>query len=193
MTCENCQKWREEVKRLQNAKHQLPPETAEPATGDEIIKNLIAHQWTHTDWATWFEIHPDDPRIAAVGTAEFHRDVEARYSRMIAGVRILSRAANDGMEDQIIEERDTAEKAISDAYRLVMKQEPEWSNLFGFDAALDDIGERVKRLESINAELVEALGKIIEIDDEGGISFKLPSIEHALEIGRQTLDRAKAK
>lgn len=84
------EQWRAEAERLTNAKPKINPDIVEPFSVDDIIEWLEHHQWTHTDWATWFEGHPDDPRIAAVGTAEFHRGVETRYSRMIAGIRKLS-------------------------------------------------------------------------------------------------------
>ena len=90
MTCQNCAAWKAEVDRVQNANPELPVSEADPMPINEIIDHLKSHQWTHTDWASWFEAHPDDPRITAVGTAEFHRKVEARYSRMIAGLLAIS-------------------------------------------------------------------------------------------------------
>ena len=90
MTCENCASWKAEAQRLRDAKPKLPDEISDPATIEEIIACLKKHQFTHTDWASWFEQHPDDPRIASVGDAKFHRSVEHRYSRMIAGLEAIS-------------------------------------------------------------------------------------------------------
>lgn len=40
---------------------------------------------------------------------------------------------------QTISERDAAEAALSDAYRAVCGREPEWSNLFGYEDAVEDM------------------------------------------------------
>jgi hypothetical protein len=82
-------RWCDEVQRLRAAKPQVPTEVVEAASPEQIIEWLEHHQWTHTDWATWFEANPSDERIAAVGSAEYHREVEARYSMLLNGVRNL--------------------------------------------------------------------------------------------------------
>ncbi|HGB6508701.1 TPA: ead/Ea22-like family protein [Salmonella enterica subsp. enterica serovar Zanzibar] len=42
-------------------------------------------------------------------------------------------------ETQLINERDSAESALNDAYKAVMGQAPEWSNWFSFESAIDEI------------------------------------------------------
>ncbi|WP_419178968.1 ead/Ea22-like family protein [Salmonella enterica] len=42
-------------------------------------------------------------------------------------------------ETQLINERDSAESALNDAYKAVMGQAPEWSNWFSFENAIDEI------------------------------------------------------
>ena len=42
---------------------------------------------------------------------------------------------------QVIGERDAAEEALSQAYFIVTGRSPEWSNLFGHEQALEDIGD----------------------------------------------------
>jgi hypothetical protein len=42
---------------------------------------------------------------------------------------------------QLIDERDAAEEALSQAYYLVTGRSPEWSNKFGHTQALEDIKE----------------------------------------------------
>ncbi|EFU1603879.1 protein Ead [Salmonella enterica] len=42
-------------------------------------------------------------------------------------------------ETQLINERDDAESALNDAYKVVMGQAPEWSNWFSFGNAIDEI------------------------------------------------------
>lgn len=42
-------------------------------------------------------------------------------------------------ETQLINERDSAESALNNAYKAVMGQAPEWSNWFSFENAIDEI------------------------------------------------------
>ncbi|HGB5896600.1 TPA: ead/Ea22-like family protein [Salmonella enterica subsp. enterica serovar Kottbus] len=51
-------------------------------------------------------------------------------------------------ETQLINERDSAESALNDAYKAVMGQAPEWSNMFGFADAVDVVEERLATLEA---------------------------------------------
>lgn len=43
--------------------------------------------------------------------------------------------------EQTLRERDDAEAAISKAYELVTGRQAEWSNLFGYEQALEEISE----------------------------------------------------
>lgn len=49
---------------------------------------------------------------------------------------------------QLIEERDNAEEAISQAYYIVTGRSPEWSNQFGYPEALEEIGDAVAALKA---------------------------------------------
>ena len=50
-------------------------------------------------------------------------------------------------ETQLIEERDSAEQALSEMYEAAMGDRPEWSNLFGYADAIDDVTQRVSFLD----------------------------------------------
>ena len=47
---------------------------------------------------------------------------------------------------KLIDERDNAEEALSQAYRFVTGTEPTWSNLFGYKEALEDISNVIDSL-----------------------------------------------
>jgi chromosome segregation ATPase len=67
----------------------------------------------------------------------------------------LSRYASiEGKEHlQTIDERDRAEETLSQAYFLITGRSPEWSNLFGYDEALEDIDDTQKCLRAeINSQ-----------------------------------------
>jgi hypothetical protein len=56
---------------------------------------LIEHRLTHTEWADWFENSPNDPRANnGMGDATFHRNVEKRYSSMIATIEASLKVEN---------------------------------------------------------------------------------------------------
>lgn len=61
---------------------------------------------------------------------------------------------------QTIAERDDAEDALGDAYVFVTGRAAEWSNLFGYEEATNEIAEAVKayqdRLEAAKATMREA-------------------------------------
>lgn len=50
-------------------------------------------------------------------------------------------------ETQLIKERDSAEKALADMYEAAMGERPEWSNLFGYAEAIDDVVQHVNFLD----------------------------------------------
>ena len=41
--------------------------------------------------------------------------------------------------ERLAEERDSAERAMSQAYYLITGKSPEWSNIFGYEEALEEI------------------------------------------------------
>lgn len=49
---------------------------------------------------------------------------------------------------EVIDQRDRAEEALSQAYYLVIGRSPEWSNLFGHEEALEDINNAQKCLRA---------------------------------------------
>ena len=52
-------------------------------------------------------------------------------------------------ESQVIQERDDAEEALSQAYYLVTGRSPEWSNIFGNKEALEEINDTQRMLREV--------------------------------------------
>ena len=75
------------------------------------------------------------------------QDVEAEAQLIVAAVRRqLARPADpahisEADETRLIERHDAAEDALSQAYRIVTGDLPEWSNMFGYWDALGEIEE----------------------------------------------------
>ncbi|HGG5995438.1 TPA: ead/Ea22-like family protein [Salmonella enterica subsp. diarizonae serovar 61:r:z53] len=67
-------------------------------------------------------------------TNQRNAELTARIEPMDRRIAELERS-----ETQLINERDSAESALNDAYKAVMGQAPEWSNWFSFESAIDEI------------------------------------------------------
>jgi hypothetical protein len=53
---------------------------------------------------------------------------------------------------EVIDQRDSAQEAFSQAYFLITGRSPEWSNMFGFAEALEDIDAAQQALrKAVNA------------------------------------------
>lgn len=74
-----------------------------------------------------------------------------------AGEKALEGIARlDRSETQLIGERDDAEEALGDMYDAVMGRKPEWSNMFSFSDAIEEVATRIHQLEGAgNAEETE--------------------------------------
>ncbi|HGG3570914.1 TPA: hypothetical protein ACJFZ5_004522 [Salmonella enterica subsp. enterica serovar Hvittingfoss] len=72
-------------------------------------------------------------RLAKQNIAERGKDI----SELEAARQRIAELENS--ETQLINERDSAESALNDAYKAVMGQAPEWSNWFSFESAIDEI------------------------------------------------------
>ncbi|KTH26843.1 hypothetical protein [Enterobacter hormaechei] len=88
------------------------------------------------------EVHTDELRIMASA-------VESYTDELIAALEAAERriAELERDETQLIEERDSAEKALADMYEAAMGERPEWSNLFGYAEAIDDVAQHVNFLD----------------------------------------------
>lgn len=84
--------------------------------------------------------------------------------------------------EELVDERDDAEQALSQAYYLVTGHSPEWSNKFGKQHALNDIEDSVNLLKEsvkIGRQQLSTLKAILEKKDEA-----LGRIGVTLEVNR---------
>ncbi|HFD1253202.1 TPA: ead/Ea22-like family protein [Salmonella enterica] len=68
-------------------------------------------------------------------------ETDQRNAELTARIEPMDRriAELERSETQLINERDSAESALNNAYKAVMGQAPEWSNWFSFENAIDEI------------------------------------------------------
>lgn len=92
-------------------------------------------------------------------------------------------------ETQLINERDSAESALNDAYKAVMGQAPEWSNWFSFENAIDEIELVCELWRNQTDDVIQFRQRIAELESneirEDGNQFlvvrhpgKTPVIKH---------------
>lgn len=92
-------------------------------------------------------------------------------------------------ETQLINERDSAESALNDAYKAVMGQAPEWSNWFSFENAIDEIELACEQWRNQTDDVIQFRQRIAELESneirEDGNQFlvvrhpgKTPVIKH---------------
>lgn len=76
----------------------------------------------------------EDAERRIAETDQLNAELTARIEPMDRRIAELERS-----ETQLINERDSAESALNDAYKAVMGQAPEWSNWLNFENAIDEI------------------------------------------------------
>lgn len=80
--------------------------------------------------------------------------------------------------EQLVDERDKAEEAVSQAYYLVTGQSPEWSNQFGYPQALEGIADAFRLLKHAAKQAASPVAS----------NAKTPA---AIEAERQVVEAAK--
>ncbi|EBQ9480321.1 hypothetical protein CWG85_06510 [Salmonella enterica subsp. enterica serovar Adelaide] len=76
-------------------------------------------------------------------------------------------------ETQLINERDSAESALNDAYKAVMGQAPEWSNWFSFENAIDEIELACELWRNQTDDVIQFRQRIQELESKFEAADKL--------------------
>lgn len=77
-------------------------------------------------------------------------------------------------ETQLINERDSAESALNDAYKAVMGQAPEWSNWFSFENAIDEIELACELWRNQTDDVIQFRQRIQELESKLANPVLLP-------------------
>ncbi len=127
-------------------KRALREELSNPAIGSKdhlrklalsLLDELDVKEEQRANWFQMAQKLGEDFDAAESHIAETdHDNVEltTRIELMDRRIAELERS-----ETQLINERDSAESALNDAYKAVMGQAPEWSNWFSFENAIEEI------------------------------------------------------
>ncbi|EDQ3857281.1 ead/Ea22-like family protein [Salmonella enterica subsp. diarizonae] len=92
-------------------------------------------------------------------------DHEAACSLVEENEELKRRIAElERSETQLINERDSAESALNDAYKAVMGQAPEWSNWFSFENAIDEIELACEQWRNQTDDVIQFRQRIQELE-----------------------------
>lgn len=115
--------------------------------GIEAHKKFIAVMTPATVLALLDELEAAEKtsaaRLGAIDTT--HKMFQRERDRAEKAEKRIAELERD--ETQLIEERDSAEKALADMYEAAMGERPEWSNLFGYAEAIDDVAQHINFLD----------------------------------------------
>ncbi|ECE0286661.1 hypothetical protein S646_003437 [Salmonella enterica subsp. enterica] len=110
---------------------------------------------------------------------ELKRKLEAENQRntaLTAKIEPMDRriAELERSETQLINERDSAESALNDAYKAVMGQAPEWSNWFSFENAIDEIELACELWRNQTDDVIQFRQRIQELEKKLANPVLLP-------------------
>ncbi|WP_232476775.1 ead/Ea22-like family protein [Salmonella enterica] len=127
-------------------KQALREELSNPAIGSKdhlrklalsLLDELDVKEEQRANWFQMAQKLGED-----LDAAERHiAETDQRNTALTARIEPMDRriAELERSETQLINERDSAESSLKDAYKAVMGQAPEWSNWFSFENAIDEI------------------------------------------------------
>ncbi|EJB7333282.1 ead/Ea22-like family protein [Salmonella enterica] len=105
---------------------------------EERVTKLVLDNSTSWD-ALYKKLEAAEKRIAELTDQKATWVTWAENASGMVDMLRLRIAELEHSETQLINERDSAESALNDAYKAVMGQSPEWSNWFSFENAIDEI------------------------------------------------------
>ncbi|MGL7493059.1 ead/Ea22-like family protein [Salmonella sp. NW859] len=105
---------------------------------EERVTKLVLDNSTSWD-ALYKKLEAAEKRIAELTDQKATWVTWAENASGMVDMLRLRIAELERSETQLINERDSAEFALNDAYKAVMGQAPEWSNWFSFENAIDEI------------------------------------------------------
>lgn len=120
---------------------------------EERVTKLVLDNSTSWD-ALYKKLEAAEKRIAE--QREYYEGVIADGSKRIAEL--------ERSETQLINERDSAESALNDAYKAVMGQAPEWSNWFSFGNAIDEIELACEQWRNQTDDVIQFRQRIAELE-----------------------------
>lgn len=95
--------------------------------------------------------------------------------------------------EQVITERDEAEEAAGDFYHAITGKSPEWSNVFGYKEALEEIEAAKEQAEQENLKLREIISKSVAALGNGSAALPTCSLEFFANVPNEIRLTIQAK
>ncbi|HAG3605939.1 TPA: ead/Ea22-like family protein [Salmonella enterica] len=177
---------RDAREKLEAAERRIAEQSAIVAAAEKLVrcKGRYHSELNYRALAKLFGvITPDLPPLE-------HENVHYADAAEVEITALRQRIAElEHSETQLINERDSAESALNDAYKAVMGQAPEWSNWFSFENAIDEIELVCELWRNQTDDVIQFRQRIAELESneirEDGNQFlvvrhpgKTPVIKH---------------
>lgn len=162
-------------------KQTLRKELSNPAIGSKdqlrklalsLLDELDVKEEQRANWFQMAQKLGED-----LDAAERHiAETDQRNAELTAKIEPMDRriAELERSETQLINERDSAESALNDAYKAVMGQAPEWSNWFSFENAIDEIELACELWRNQTDDVIQFRQRIQELEKKLANPVLLP-------------------
>ncbi|EDH3765760.1 ead/Ea22-like family protein [Salmonella enterica subsp. enterica] len=141
---------------------------------EERVTKLVLDNSTSWD-ALYKKLEAAEKRIAELTDQKATWVSWAENASGMVDMLRLRIAELEQSETQLINERDSAESALNDAYKAVMGQAPEWSNWFSFENAIDEIELACEQWRNQTDDVIQFRQRIQELEAR---TVTLPPKEH---------------
>ncbi|EBY1845710.1 ead/Ea22-like family protein [Salmonella enterica subsp. enterica serovar Braenderup] len=152
---------RQAREQLEEAEHRMAEQSAIVAAAEKLVrcKGRYHSELNYRALAKLFGvITPDLPPLE-------HENVHYADAAEVEITALRQRIAElERSETQLINERDSAESALNDAYKAVMGQAPEWSNWFSFADAIDEIDLACGLWRNQTEDVIQFRARIAELE-----------------------------
>lgn len=135
---------------------------ANPATMLALLDELETKEEQRANWFQMAQKLGEDLDAAERHIAETNRlnaELTAKIEPMDRRIAELERS-----ETQLINERDSAESALNDAYKAVMGQAPEWINWFSFENAIEEMELACELWRNQTYDVIQFRQRIAELE-----------------------------
>lgn len=154
-----------------NKHAELRKELSNPAIGSKdhlrklalsLLDELDVKEEQRANWFQMAQKLGED-----LDAAERHiAETDQRNTALTARIEPMDRriAELEHSETQLINERDSAESALNDAYKAVMGQAPEWSNWFSFENAIEEMELACELWRNQTDDVIQFRQRIAELE-----------------------------
>lgn len=161
LVLDNSTSWDALYKKLEAAEHHIAEQSAIVAAAEKLVrcKGRYHSELNYRALAKLFGVITPDLPLLEHENVHYADAAEVEITALRQRIAELERS-----ETQLINERDSAESALNDAYKAVMGQAPEWSNWFSFENAIDEIELACEQWRNQTDDVIQFRQRIQELE-----------------------------